>query len=979
MKRTLSSLLFVFLLAGLLAVGTASVSAQDPGPGDINLTLEPSDSTVAPNTNQTYDVVVEGPDTGIGAYSNIAVDIGDSSVAEIVSFQENKTGTSVSGIKDNGTSLVIDTALLGNRYGEASELAIAEFTVEAVGSIGDSTNVAYNQSPTQTVLKNSNLRGSNEPVDYNVTGFNDATLTVESGQQPTVQVSDLTPQGATVPAGDSVDISATVTNTGDQQGTQTVTLTVGGVTQTQSVTLAAGANATVAFSVDAGALGPGTYTHVVSTADDSASGTLTVQDQSTQPGQGEINLALDPASAVVDPGETQLYNVTVDGPDNGISAYDSVVVEVADPAVATISSATRYRGGLGDAEILDNGSAVRLDTALLGDTYAPASEIPLAGLTLTTASTPDQSTALEFNLSSGPVVTDVNNSAYEVAAVSSATLSTVDSPEQDDINLSIEPSETAVEAGTDQTYDVVVDGPTDGINAYNNVSIDVTDASVGTITGFVEYATGQNGPLSTSEIQNNGSTLLLNAALLDATYPGASEITVASFNVTAVGSAGQSTAIAFDQTANQQFVDENNTAYTVNAFGDATLTVEGASPTNFAVSNLTLGSPTVLDGTTGTVSATVTNTGGQGTQQVTLAVGTYSDTQTVTLSGAQQQTVTFEIPTAGTTLEPGSYTPTVTTANDSASGSLTVQAPATFQIDTLAPANATVVDGETVNFSATVTNTGDVAGTQSVTLTVGGVVVDAQTTLAGGQTQTVAFTVDTGQVGPGEYTPTVETANDSVAGALTVQREAVVSLRGPDEVFVGQNTTLDVVVDAGAGISGYDMTITASGASIVDYSLNTAGATAPLDNSSIGPDGQSLSLGAALLSGAFSGGESVIATVTVRADAPGTIQVQPAQARVIDPNSRRYAAVRLNGTRLTATGPPPILTNVPTDPDGDGLYENVRGTDRGFTVLDVQTLFNELENPVLQENAQFFQFEPADPDVTVLDVQQLFNELNPPA
>jgi hypothetical protein len=70
-----------------------------------------------------------------------------------------------------------------------------------------------------------------------------------------------------------------VENVGDLQGTQDITLSVDGVSQTQTETLAAGANTTVTFqNVDTGALGIGEYTHEIATANDTISSNLTVSE-----------------------------------------------------------------------------------------------------------------------------------------------------------------------------------------------------------------------------------------------------------------------------------------------------------------------------------------------------------------------------------------------------------------------------------------------------------------------------------------------------------------------------------------------------------------------------------------------------------------------------------------------------------------------------------------------------------------------------
>jgi hypothetical protein len=776
MKRTLSPLLFVFLLAGLLAVGTASVSAQDPGPGDINLTIEPSDSTVAPNTNQTYDVVVEGPDKGIGAYNQIAVDVGDSSVVEIVSFQENKTSaTSQSGIQDNGTSLVLDTALLSNRYGAASELAIAEFTVEAVGSAGDSTSVAYNQSAAQTVAKNSNLRGSNEPVEYNVTAFNDASIAVET--PPDFQVSDLTPQTATVENGTAIDISANITNAGGVQGTQTVTLTVGGMTQTTQVTLAGGATDTVVFqNVDTGVFGPGSYAHTIATENDAVSGSLTVQ------ASADFQLSdLDPATATTVAGD--LLDISANVTNTGD-------VQGAQTVTLTVGSVSRQQS------VTVAGGAVK----------------PVA---------------------------------------------------------------------------------------------------------FTDIDTGALGP-------------------------GSYTHEIATANDTVSGS----------------------------------LTVQ--APANLQLANLNPANGTAVAGDKIDISATVENTGDiQANQTVTLNVGSISRQQSVTIPGGEFQVVTFTDVRTGQ-LGPGEYTHEITTANDSISGTLTVQAPANFSVSGLQPADATVDNGDIIDISATLTNVGDVQGTQTVTLTVDGITRTSAETLNASESGTVTFENVLIDIGPGTYTPTVSTANGTVSGNLTVLEQATVELRPTEsEVRVTKNTTVQVVIDgATSGISSYDLNVSLNNtaASILDYQL-TAGSGAT-DSSAIRNNGKKLSLAATGTTYAASS-EVVIANLTVRFGEVGTTRLRvPAGFSITDGNQTAYDTARQN-TTLSTFGPPPLVDGrLPQDPDNDSLYDDVRGDGR-VDVLDVQSLFNNLNDPTLQTNARFFYFNvrPNPQEVSILDVQALFNRI----
>jgi hypothetical protein len=96
-----------------------------------------------------------------------------------------------------------------------------------------------------------------------------------------------------------------------------------------------------------------------------------------------------------------------------------------------------------------------------------------------------------------------------------------------------------------------------------------------------------------------------------------------------------------------------------------------------------------------------------------------------------------------------------------------------------------------------------------------------------------------------------------------------------------------------------------------------------------------------------------------RTGVPGTLTPEPVPGRAGGPSP-----------------PPTIVEGPPADLDGDGLYEDVRGNN-DLTILDVQSLFNNLDNPDLQNNAEAFKFQEngASEEVTILDVQALFNEL----
>ncbi|EMA57015.1 UDP-sugar hydrolase / 5'-nucleotidase [Halorubrum kocurii JCM 14978] len=62
-----------------------------------------------------------------------------------------------------------------------------------------------------------------------------------------------------------------------------------------------------------------------------------------------------------------------------------------------------------------------------------------------------------------------------------------------------------------------------------------------------------------------------------------------------------------------------------------------------------------------------------------------------------------------------------------------------------------------------------------------------------------------------------------------------------------------------------------------------------------------------------------------------------------------------------------------TDPDGDGIYEDVNG-DGSVTVTDVQALFAAVSEGSIQSDETAFDYN-GDGAVTVTDVQALFSQI----
>jgi hypothetical protein len=157
-----------------------------------------------------------------------------------------------------------------------------------------------------------------------------------------------------------------------------------------------------------------------------------------------------------------------------------------------------------------------------------------------------------------------------------------------EINISLEPAGGVV-SGPGETltgaYDIVVSGDlSNGIGSYDNIQIDITDPEVAEFTGFTEPAAqgDPQGFLSLTEIRNanggasqdgTGPTLFLEAGLGNGAFdaPDDGQITIATAEVTAIGSVGDETSVDIrnpDDDGDTPAVQDNTDAgneYTTNA------------------------------------------------------------------------------------------------------------------------------------------------------------------------------------------------------------------------------------------------------------------------------------------------------------------------------------------------------------------------------------------------------------------------------
>jgi hypothetical protein len=307
---------------------------------------------------------------------------------------------------------------------------------------------------------------------------------------------------------------------------------------------------------------------------------------------------------------------------------------------------------------------------------------------------------------------------------------------------------------------------------------------------------------------------------------------------TTLGTDSASVTLDAGKTTNQEFTvstgDGDAGSYTAtvsseNSSADTSVTVQ--EPATFAVSIDSTNSP-VVQSETLSVTATIENTGDvQGTQTVELDVSSESttlgtDSASVTLDAGQTKDKTLAVSTGDG--DAGSYTATVSSENSSADTPVTVQEPATFAVS-IQSTNSPVVQSETLSVTATIENTGDVQGTQTVDLDVssGSTTLgtdSAEVTLSSGQTTDQEFTVSTGDGDAGDYTASVSSENSSASQSVTILEPANLKLVDTEVVIpseVADGNSLEVtynVTNTGEvkGSETVELVITNNGEDIKD-------------------------------------------------------------------------------------------------------------------------------------------------------------------
>jgi hypothetical protein len=485
------------------------------------------------------------------------------------------------------------------------------------------------------------------------------------------------------------------------------------------------------------------------------------------------------------------------------------------------------------------------------------------------------------------------------------------------IDVSLEPANQTVGVGGEVTYDIVVEGATEGVSGYT-MTIGINDSSTATFTNFEH----NYDPLfDNTEVDND--TVNVSAAMGSNIIEGNDTITLGT--VTVAGDSGGETALSFAGGADGvEIADENDSEYDVAAATGGTLQVD----------------------------------------QPEVDVGLAPAEQAVGVEGQTEYELVAEGPTEGIS----AYILTLELDNSSVANIEGFEHTYNPEFDN------TEVDNDTVNVSAAM-GENNIAGSDEIVL--GTLNVSGQ---AEGVTD-LAFAEETIDIGFSENETVKSYATGAVTdGSLQVTADGeptTVELVPLGPVTTGEVDLGVVVTGADNGIGAYDIDMSSDSAAVTfaDWELTAEGSSGPLDNSEITDNGTSFSLSAALLdAGHEPANETQIATVTVAVDEPGTHSLGFGDATIQDLDSSEYT-MTTEDLSLDADSLPPVGGgDPPTDVNGDGLYEDVDG-DGSFDIFDVQALFDNLDSDAVQNNPAAYNFnDDENPQgVTIFDVQGLFD------
>jgi hypothetical protein len=857
--------------AGTESFVNLSVTGTDAGvvDSDQDVTVEPDTPVSGTLTfdavgeffapGDTVDLTVELADFGDLQSGAVAVESGTAPEFVVDSLDYP---TVIEPTEDLTVNYTVEN--VGNESGTESavELLVDGSTVDSDTDVTLGPGETATGTLTFTGVEGSYGDGDTIPFTVALAAFEDSasgeTDVQDLGSGPALVLSSVEAP-ASIPAGGDLDVGYTVENAGGESGTESaVELLVGGSTADSDteVTVGAGETATGTLTDDVdGSFAPGeTVQFTVELADfgDSAGGETDLL------ADGEMNLAIEPSSPVVEPGGTQSFEVVVEGADSGILGYQAVVVDVQDPGVGTITGFEEQFNSSGDgvfsnSEIQDSGATLYLEAATGASFAEPAAAVTVATFEVATTGTAGQTTGVSFDTGAAQTVAEFETGTpYTLDQYKNANL-VLDAGDGPNIVLTDVTAPDTVDPGSELTVEYTVEnfgdqaGTESAVELLADGSVADTDTNVSlgagaTASGTLTLDTGGYEPgdtiewtvsLATFDDSESGQTTVPgpNLTLTSLDYPdsiGPGEDLEVGYTVENVGdAAGTESAVELvvadsvvgsneDLTVGPgetvtgtltysgpggSFTPGETVQFTVELaeFGDTEsgeTSVEASAA--FDVEIIETNSP-VVAGQELTVTAAVTNTGdAEGSSPVELSVdGLGTDSTTTTLGPGNSTQLSLGVTTGDG--DAGNYTAEVT------AGGVSYTAPVEVVADTGSPefvvtdveTNAPLVEGEELAVTVTVENVGEVAGTQQVTVSADAFgEMSAELALEPGAVTSTTITVETEIGSAGQHTLTVATEDRSVEETIMLHLPVLPGNDAPPQDLSGDDRYRDLDGDS---------------------------------------------------------------------------------------------------------------------------------------------------------------------------------------
>ena len=666
------------------------------------------------------------------------------------------------------------------------------------GETTDATVTAeYDDGSTDDVTDDATIESDDEDVatveDATVTAGDAGTATITAeyeneSDEATLEVSEAAHFDVDIDAdesvteGETVDVEATVENTGGATDTQDVSVAIADEETTETVELAAGDSETVDLAWETEAGDAGEYEATAESEDDSASTTVVVEeapdaaffavDVSTN-SPIEVGETAEVVADVENTGElegTQDVTVSLDGEETTetltLEADESASVELE----AQIDEPGTYEASAASANDSDTAELVVLEPANF-DVAIDADESVTEGETVDVEATVENTGEVEDTQDVTVAIADEETT--ESVALDAGDSETVDLAWETEAGDAGEYVATAESEDDSASTTVVVEEAPDAahfaVDVSTNSPIEVGETAE--VVADVENTGEQEGTQDVSVSLDGEETT--QTLTLEADESASVELEA---QIDEPGTYEASAASANDSDTEEFVVLE---------------------PAHFDV-EVSVDSP-IEAGETAEVVADIENTGEvEDTQDVSVSVADEETTESVTLEGAESDAVTLEWET--TADDAGTYDATAASDDDSDTAELVVLEPAHFDVE-ITETNEPVEEEETLEVSADIENTGEVEDTQDIVLDIDGDAVDETSlTLEGAESDSVTLEWETEADDAGEYTATVSSDDDSDSADVEVEEPLEPAFFAVDIVDTNSPVTIDEHVEVTAEI-----------------------------------------------------------------------------------------------------------------------------------------------------------------------------------